>query len=265
MTSITNIKPTFYFQKVISHQYLKEFMYMKVYMLILTLSIILSYSVYFLLDTKTIAHFWDEDSFFEIMTPIYFFLASLLFLLLFLKSKNFYVLILSLILFFGAGEEISWGQRIFRFNTPETIKEINVQKEFNVHNIQLFNSLDSKHHPKKGIARLFEINFLFRLFTIFWGVVLPICAYHINSMRFVATKMKLPIPPISIGIFFLLNWLVYWLLHRFILSTENELGYLESASEIFESVAAFILLILSIYFFSTRKIIRLGKDVKTII
>jgi hypothetical protein len=265
MTALTNSKSTLYLQKAMIYQYLKEFLYLRVYILILTLSIILSYSVYFLFDTKTIAHFWEEDSFFEIMTPIYLFLASLLFFVLFLKSKNFYVLILSFVLFFGAGEEISWGQRILGFNTPETIKEINVQQEFNIHNIELFNSLDNQHHPKKGISRLLEINFLFRLFTLFWGIVLPVCLYQINSLRFVATKMKIPIPPVSIGIFFLLNWLVYWLLHTFILSPGNEPGYLESANEIFESVAAFILFVLSIYFFTTRKIIRLGNDIKIIL
>jgi len=265
MTTITNSKSDLYLNRVRLYQYLKEFLYLRVYILILTLSIILSYSVYFLFDTKTIAHFDKENSFFEIMTPIYLFVASLLFVILFLKSKNFYVLILSFVLFFGAGEEISWGQRIFDFKTPETLKEINVQQEFNLHNIELFNSINNQHHPKKGIDRLLEINFLFRLFTLFWGIVLPVCLYHINSLRFVATRMKLPIPPVSIGIFFLLNWIVFWLLHSFILSPENEPGYLESANEIFESVAAFILLILSFYFFSTRKIIRLGNDIKAII
>lgn len=34
-----------------------------------------------------------------------------------------------------AGEEISWGQRIFDFQTPEGLAEANHQDEFNVHNI----------------------------------------------------------------------------------------------------------------------------------
>lgn len=265
MTSLNTTQPSFYSQKVMTNQYLKEFLFLKVYVAILTLSIILGYSVYALCDTKTIAHFWDEDSFFEIMTPIFLFLASILMFMIFLNSKNFYVLILSVVLFFGAGEEISWGQRILGFSTPETIKDINIQNEFNVHNLELFNSLDSQHHPKKGISRLLEINFLFRLFTLFWGIVLPLCVYHVNWIRYVASKLKLPIPPVSIGIFFLLNWLVYWIIHSFFLSPNNESGYLESANEIFECAAAFIILILCFYFFSTRKTIRLGNDIKTVI
>ena len=34
-----------------------------------------------------------------------------------------------------AGEEISWGQRILGIATPESLKAVNVQEEFNFHNI----------------------------------------------------------------------------------------------------------------------------------
>ena len=36
---------------------------------------------------------------------------------------------------FAAGEEISWGQRIFGFATPDFLMHLNEQKEFTVHNI----------------------------------------------------------------------------------------------------------------------------------
>ncbi len=39
-------------------------------------------------------------------------------------------------LVFIAGEEISWGQRIFEFTTPEFLRDLNRQNEFNVHNLQ---------------------------------------------------------------------------------------------------------------------------------
>jgi hypothetical protein len=44
----------------------------------------------------------------------------------------------------AAGEEISWGQRLFGFETPETMKSINLQRETNLHNLmpgELFNGL----------------------------------------------------------------------------------------------------------------------------
>lgn len=41
----------------------------------------------------------------------------------------------ALMMFFCAGEEISWGQRILGLETPESILESNKQKELNLHNV----------------------------------------------------------------------------------------------------------------------------------
>jgi hypothetical protein len=45
-------------------------------------------------------------------------------------------LVLSLGLFFIVGEELSWGQRIFGWETSEELKAINKQEETNIHNIE---------------------------------------------------------------------------------------------------------------------------------
>ena len=45
---------------------------------------------------------------------------------------------IALLFFFGAGEEISWGQRIFGIETPDIIAQINDQKEINFHNINKY-------------------------------------------------------------------------------------------------------------------------------
>ena len=42
---------------------------------------------------------------------------------------------LGLFLFFAAGEEISWGQRIFGISTPEYFQQHNAQQETNLHNL----------------------------------------------------------------------------------------------------------------------------------
>lgn len=46
-------------------------------------------------------------------------------------------ILLGLVLFFGAGEEISWGQRILNIESPEYFKEKNLQGETNLHNLVL--------------------------------------------------------------------------------------------------------------------------------
>lgn len=43
--------------------------------------------------------------------------------------------LLAFLFFFAAGEEISWGQRIFNIETPEFFMERNLQEETNLHNL----------------------------------------------------------------------------------------------------------------------------------
>ncbi len=43
--------------------------------------------------------------------------------------------VIAFLFFFGAGEEISWGQRIFEIETPEFFAEKNIQNEMNIHNL----------------------------------------------------------------------------------------------------------------------------------
>ncbi len=46
-------------------------------------------------------------------------------------------LLLGMLLLFAAGEEISWGQRIFDIDTPEYFKQNNLQAETNLHNLEI--------------------------------------------------------------------------------------------------------------------------------
>jgi hypothetical protein len=46
---------------------------------------------------------------------------------------------LGFLFFFGAGEEISWGQRIFNIETPEFFQTHNLQQETNLHNLVVGN------------------------------------------------------------------------------------------------------------------------------
>lgn len=54
------------------------------------------------------------------------------------RSKWFIAMLClaSLVLLFGVGEEISWGQRLLGFATPESIAKHNSQGEANLHNLQ---------------------------------------------------------------------------------------------------------------------------------
>lgn len=87
-------------------------------------------------------HISKEDTFFEILQVIILvsggLITSWLAWRLKLKSKikpAILVAISSLALFFVAGEEISWGQRIFNIEPTEEIQAINYQSEYTLHNL----------------------------------------------------------------------------------------------------------------------------------
>ena len=90
----------------------------------------------------TYTHFLSsEDGPIESLTVIFLLMSGCLCLQrardLEFRSKCGYI-VFSLFLFFVAGEEISWGQRIMQFSTPKIFQEYNVQNEFNLHNLKLF-------------------------------------------------------------------------------------------------------------------------------
>lgn len=45
---------------------------------------------------------------------------------------------------FGVGEEVSWGQRIFGFKSPQFFIDYNTQGEFNFHNLRFGKTATSK-------------------------------------------------------------------------------------------------------------------------
>ena len=94
-----------------------------------------------------------ENGFVEIATVVFLFLASFIALAIarkFWKMKDRDInsgawkaglfLMLAVASFIIAMEEISWGQWIFFFDTPTAFKDLNAQGEFNLHNLQIFQS-----------------------------------------------------------------------------------------------------------------------------
>lgn len=85
-----------------------------------------------------------EDSPFEYATAFVLLAISVLFLLRLIKIgkvKNGYWIALSILIvigtFFGFGEELSWGQRIFSIESGEFFLEQNRQAETNLHNLEV--------------------------------------------------------------------------------------------------------------------------------
>ena len=86
-----------------------------------------------------------EDGPLEWLQFIQFFISSLMGFCIFLKSKkkrsinSLIWLIIGLSCFFIAGEEISWGERIFGYSI-ESISKLSIQGETNLHNLPFFHN-----------------------------------------------------------------------------------------------------------------------------
>ncbi len=129
-------------------------------------------------DLFNIEFLYREDGLFESLTAINFFLSSFLIgkVVLELKKvdgfwqkKEFRAIFLALIsilvfLFLFGMEEISWGQRIFGWETPDFLSQLNKQNETNIHNI--FN-------PFLWILNFFFGNFFLLALVIAWFTIRP--------------------------------------------------------------------------------------------
>lgn len=114
-----------------------------------------------------------EDRVVEWITFAGFFGACLVTVFLLVRHRSalprgaiLYFAMVCLFFFACAGEEISWGQRLFGFKTPPGIAAVNEQGEFNLHNLKL------EHFSPKGV-----VTGLMKLF----GYILPIVLFA--SMR----------------------------------------------------------------------------------
>jgi len=94
--------------------------------------------------TKSYVHFIREDGPVEYSTAVFYFLAFILSVIIFVKlfkqKKKFFAalyLLLAVGFLFIAFEEINWGQSIFQLETPEYFED-NIQDEISLHNLPMF-------------------------------------------------------------------------------------------------------------------------------
>ena len=114
-----------------------------------------------------------EDGFTEWSTVVFllFGLGVMLKRLWLLKSQRsklflFMMALLALFFFFGAGEELSWGQRIFHVKSSEFFVEHNAQGEMNLHNLVVNHTKINKVVFGRGIGILLLL-YLFVLIPLY--------------------------------------------------------------------------------------------------
>jgi len=111
-----------------------------------------------------------EDGYSENVTAITLLTISVLFLIRIIKTRkkrNNWWLVLNILIvlgsFFGFGEEISWGQRIFSIETGEFFAQHNLQNETNLHNLQIGDVKVNKLIFSQGMVIVFGFYFVLSL------------------------------------------------------------------------------------------------------
>ena len=155
--------------------------------------------------------FGREDGVFENLTALYLFVTSLLFVAaFFLFRKASWMLRLSyaglaMLFFLGAGEEISWGERIFDLDDHNFIRGVNVQGELTLHNLKYFQGEDS--------ILPVSVSQLFILFLFGFAVLVPlVCSIFPKVDRFVSPRF--PVLPLYPGILVVVTYIFQKLMLR---------------------------------------------------
>ena len=107
--------------------------------------ITIGFTLLFLFHVELYDQLTSEDNVIENLSAVLLFLCSVFFLISFFHARKsslkippwlrYGLLMFSIAFFLIAGEEISWGQRIFDLATPDYLSSVNEQDELNFHNI----------------------------------------------------------------------------------------------------------------------------------
>jgi len=154
-----------------------------------------------------VATLYPEDHYFENVGAISFLAAYVISLFVYMRAVNkryitrihwIKLLVysaLAMLYFFGAGEELSWGQRIF-MQVPPGLAQENIQQELKIQNLAIV---------KKNTFLSGDI-----IYTVFWmgfAVAIPFVSLVWKRFKLFAEKFT-PIVYWGIGVLFLLNYLL---------------------------------------------------------
>ena len=198
-----------------------------VYFALLATYVTAAFSPFLFATNEQILPHIREDGFYQLLTALAFLLASVLLVMAytirgngnnfvkFATQRNIFVLLLALVFFVGAGEELSWGQHMFGFEPPESIAEKNVQGEFNLHNLELLHGRNRDGSPKTGLAMYLTIGKLFSLFWFGFCVCIPLLDVVSQKARQFLKFVNMPVVPLWLGMVFPLNHILSKLIVKF--------------------------------------------------
>ena len=218
----------------------------------------ISYSVVFIFDATQVGRLSREDGVVEYIGAALFLIASVLYFVLYKNSRadlksawiplkgNIFYFLLGVAFLFVCMEEISWGQRIIGFETPDGMREANSQNEFNLHNMDVFHGKTETGERKSFFALLLNMDRLFSIFWFSYCFLVPLIFRFSAVGRTLLKQLLMPIVPLSLGVVFVGNYAANKVLE---LIVESELHH--SIVEIKESNIAMLFFILAVWFLRT--------------
>jgi hypothetical protein len=167
--------------------------------------------VLFYTNVNTFVTYVQEDGIVEWLTVLGLLLGCFVCIRRFFRLRKFrhtwflFVTIgLGLLLFFGAGEEISWGQRILGLKSPEFFLEENTQKEINLHNLIVDGVKLNKVIFSIGLIVAMGIYLL----------IIPFLYRYSRNIRDLINRSGIPLPRVYQVISVLLLFVITELLHH---------------------------------------------------
>jgi hypothetical protein len=163
-----------------------EYLKLETGLLVLSASIALLLTLDLLLFPET-PGIWGEDSAVESLQALVYVLAGSVQLMIVMRpsevrsTRRFFHVLLSVLFFVVALEEISWGQRFIGWETPDFLRELNLQGETNIHNIH------------GSVFNLFVT-----LFVFIYCYLIPLSSHLSSRVRGLVGSIGLPVVSIDL-------------------------------------------------------------------
>lgn len=237
---------------------------------VLLLANVIVYPALLLLPAESVIAAGVEDGPIENLGALSYFVAAVLCAMCFRDSRgkahrffgwrtqaNIHFLLLGLFFFVCAGEEISWGQRIFGWDTPEAWQELNAQKETNLHNLWAFQAWNPDGSIKGQLELMLHPGRIIMLFWLMYCVIVPGLYTYSARARGLINAIGLPVPILFCGVLFLAS---YAARKATVSLMELPPRVVDTLSELQETSFAVIFALMALFFLMGLRLDRRGES-----
>lgn len=215
---------------------------------------------YFLIFFNTKLFIWlcEEDRLIENLGAIFFLIAACLFLVAYIYSsglgnnvwgfhtkRNVFYMFLFILFLFCFGEEISWGQRIFDWQTPESWRKMNNQMQTNIHNLWILLPNNPDGSEKSIIYKILNYKTVFWSFCYLFFFIIPLLAKLSDGIKVFFNRIGWPLTALWIGSLFVTDYVVYHTVLKFLEGSPP--AVYGSFTELRETNFAFIFCLIAIH------------------